>query len=80
MCMEVLRHTRILPLVLVCIVAFAAASTIGFALWSNIIQHNETAHEGTIDAHTFAKTAVLNMRVLGDPINNPKPNKAGHRS
>jgi len=79
--MEVLRQTRILPLVLVCIVAFAAASTIGFAVWSNIIQHDETApHEGTIDVHTFAKTAVLNMRVLGDPINNPKPNKAGHKS
>lgn len=69
------KATRILPLVLVCIVALAAASTIGFALWSNAIQHLEiAAQKGTFSVQGYAEAISKNIRIRGDPIDNPKPN------
>jgi len=68
------RTTKILPLVLVCVVAFAAASTLGLVLWSSVIQTDAAVVEGTFDIHRFAETIAQNVHVKGDPINDPKPN------
>jgi len=41
----------------------------------NSIQHTETAvPESTIDVHKFAETIAKKGHVMGDPIDNPKPN------
>jgi len=69
------KATRILPLVLICIVALGAASTISFALWSNAVPWiGIEAPQGNFDANWLAKAVARNTRPLGDPVDNPKPN------
>jgi len=63
-------------LILLCIVAFGALYTIGLALLPDGIQHTETAApESIFDVHKFAEIFARNIHVLGDPIDNPKPNR-----
>lgn len=70
-----MKATRIVPLVLMCIVALGAASTISFVLWSNTAPSIgiETPQD-IFDVNWLVKAVARHIRPLGDPIDNPKPN------
>lgn len=65
--------TKLAPLVLICIVALAMLSGIGFVCSCPVIQLLETTlSKVNTEAEVFANN--LNFEVLGDPIESPKPN------
>ena len=70
-----MKATKKAPLALMLVVALAVASSIGFALMSNVIYRMEIA----ASKHALGIWMIVEMisgfsRVSGDPINDPKPN------
>lgn len=71
-----MKATKIAAFVLMSIVALAVASTVGLALLSNMIPTMETtASKSTSQTYKVAQAFVRPIRVKGDPIDDPKPNK-----
>ena len=65
--------TKIAPLVLICVVALAVASSVGFALVTGIGQKMEVGLSKRIEASSSVSLLSF-VKPLGDPINDPKPN------
>jgi hypothetical protein len=63
-------------LALLCIVTLAIASTVGLAILSTVALHIDTATlKGFLDAPKHARSMIGKIRPMGDPIDDPKPNK-----
>jgi hypothetical protein len=63
-------------LALLCIVTIAVASTVGLAILSTIASHIDTATlKGFLDAPRYTRSMIGKIVPMGDPIDDPKPNK-----
>lgn len=71
------NETKLAPAVLICIMAFAVVSGIGFAV-SQVIIHGapEPSGNSTIDQRVW-KGWIQKSQLQGDPIGDPRPNKLG---
>ena len=71
-----MKATKIAAFVLMSIVALAVASTVGLALLSNMIPTVETTTSKSTSQTCKAEQAFGHpIRLKGDPIDDPKPNK-----
>lgn len=67
------KPTNIVPFVLLCVVALAVASSIGIALLPNIAPRLEL--KSSQDTLKHAPTMAKIIHIMGDPIDDPRPNK-----
>ncbi len=67
-----MKATKIAPLVLMCIVALACVTSISLALLPNLTLRMESK-----TTHDTPKLATMTHLIhpMGDPIDDPKPNK-----
>ncbi len=63
-------------LALLCIIALTIASTVGLAMLSTIASHIDTSTlKGFLDAPKHTRSMIGKILPMGDPIDDPKPNK-----
>lgn len=67
-----MKATKIAPLVLICVVALACATSIGLALLPNFAPKVQSKTSPEIPRLTINTKLI---RPMGDPIDDPKPNK-----
>ena len=69
------NSTKLAPLVLICVVSLAMISSIGLALAPSVNQMMKTAFSrGNTEDEQSPNDLTLIIHLLGDPINDPKPN------
>jgi len=70
------KATRMTRLALLCIVSLAVASTIGLAILSTIVPHIDvTTLKDFMNAPKLTRSVAQKILPMGDPIDDPKPNK-----
>lgn len=72
-----MNETKLAPAVLICIMALAVASGVGFAV-SQVMFHGaqEPSRNNAIDENVW-KGLIQKSQLQGDPIGDPRPNRMG---
>ena len=72
-----MNETKLAPAVLICIMALAVASGVGFAVSQGMFHVDQKpSGNNAIDENVW-KGLIQKSQLQGDPIGDPRPNKMG---